>query len=192
MLDPCRAAAGTIATVIHEEDGDLHLYLDLDHRFLDLAPDGMLTVELMPRDGGHLPAPSVGEHVSFVGAWVWDGDHHWRELHPVWSETFGGSTFTSGPRFGGSPSYADYASAWRLCRTPGGAICAGYGAAPPAVQKKGSPQAHGNCNPNYGPVCIPNSASDLNCPDVPFHDFRVTGTDVYGFDGDGDRIACES
>lgn len=193
VLDPCRTASGTIAEVIPEEDGDLHLYLDLDPGSSKLAAAGMLTVELMPRDGGHLPAPSVGDHVSFVGAWMWDGDHSWRELHPVWSETLAGKTYRSGPRFGGSPAFATYATAWRLCRTSSGALCAGYGAAP-QVAHSNSSTSHGagRCNPNYGPVCIPSSSSDLDCPDVPFHDFKVTGVDVYGFDGDGDRVACES
>ncbi|MDQ3876925.1 MAG: hypothetical protein M3290_01035 [Actinomycetota bacterium] len=192
VLDSCRAASGTIAEVIHEEDGDLHLYLDLDPAFRTLAPTGLLTVELMPRDGGHLPAPSVGDHVRFVGAWAWDGDHNWRELHPVWSEAFDGKTYTSGPRFGGAPPYADFATASRLCRTGAGAICRGYGVVPPAANRAKAKAGRGACNPNYGPVCISNSAADLDCPDVAFHDFRVTGADVYGFDGDGDHIACES
>jgi micrococcal nuclease len=52
--------------------------------------------------------------------------------------------------------------------------------------------ASGKCNPNYAGACIPDSSQDLDCSDVSASNFRVVGQDVYGFDGDGDRIACES
>jgi micrococcal nuclease len=49
-----------------------------------------------------------------------------------------------------------------------------------------------NCNPNYSGACIPNSSADLDCSDVNATNFRVVGDDVYAFDGDGDKVACES
>jgi hypothetical protein len=50
--------------------------------------------------------------------------------------------------------------------------------------------ASASCNPNYTP-CVPNSASDLNCPDVG-HPVKVVGSDPYNLDGDGDGSGCES
>ena len=46
------------------------------------------------------------------------------------------------------------------------------------------------CNPNYTP-CVPNSATDLNCPDIG-HAVKVVGTDVYRLDREGDGSGCES
>lgn len=48
------------------------------------------------------------------------------------------------------------------------------------------------CDPNYEGACIPTGVGDLNCPDVNGSNFTVVGTDIYGFDRDGDGIACES
>jgi len=49
----------------------------------------------------------------------------------------------------------------------------------------------GNCNPNYTP-CVPNSATDLDCPDIGFK-VKVIGTDVYRLDGkDKDGYGCEA
>jgi micrococcal nuclease len=48
-----------------------------------------------------------------------------------------------------------------------------------------------DCDPNYDGACVPISASDLDCSDVPVRDFRVVGTDVHRFDGDHDGVACE-
>jgi hypothetical protein len=41
-------------------------------------------------------------------------------------------------------------------------------------------------------VCIPPYPPDLNCEDVPYKNFEVTGSDPHGFDGDNDGIDCES
>jgi hypothetical protein len=47
------------------------------------------------------------------------------------------------------------------------------------------------CEPGYS-GCLPRVA-DLNCADVPAQDkpVRVTGSDPYRLDGDGDGLACE-
>jgi hypothetical protein len=47
------------------------------------------------------------------------------------------------------------------------------------------------CQPGYSP-CLPRRA-DLNCADIPAskRPVRVTGSDPYRLDGDGDGIACE-
>jgi hypothetical protein len=81
--------------------------------------DGDLLVEFMPRDGGHLPALAVGDHISLTGAWVLDADHGWNELHPVWSETLSGITYRSGPQYGGSPADVGSSAAAADCTSNG-------------------------------------------------------------------------
>ncbi len=50
----------------------------------------------------------------------------------------------------------------------------------------------GDCDPNYEGACVPTGYGDVNCADVIGTDFYVVGEDIYGLDGDGDGIACES
>jgi hypothetical protein len=57
-----------------------------------------------------------------------------------------------------------------------------------ATRNNGGP----GCQPGYSP-CLARVA-DLNCADIPAskRPVRVTGSDPYRLDGDGDGIACES
>jgi hypothetical protein len=41
-------------------------------------------------------------------------------------------------------------------------------------------------------VCIKPPPPDLNCPDIPYKNFKVTGNDPHRFDGDNDGIGCDS
>lgn len=50
----------------------------------------------------------------------------------------------------------------------------------------------GDCDPAYAGVCIPPYPPDLDCGDIPYRRFQVTGPDRHGFDGDGDGLGCES
>ncbi len=52
--------------------------------------------------------------------------------------------------------------------------------------------SRGNCDSSYPTVCIPPPPPDLDCPEIPYQDFAVTGSDPHGFDGDRDGIGCES
>ncbi len=38
--------------------------------------------------GQDLPLPYVGEHIEIYGTWVYDRDHGWREIHPIWAITY--------------------------------------------------------------------------------------------------------
>jgi micrococcal nuclease len=60
----------------------------------------------------------------------------------------------------------------------------------PVVQPTSAPQE--NCDPSYPDVCIPSPPPDLDCGDIPYRRFRVTGSDPHRFDGDHDGIGCES
>ncbi len=58
----------------------------------------------------------------------------------------------------------------------------------PAPTASGS---SGRCEPGYSP-CLPRVA-DLNCDDIPSSKtpVRVSGSDPYGLDSDGDGVGCE-
>ena len=47
------------------------------------------------------------------------------------------------------------------------------------------------CDPAYPDVCIPSPPPDLNCEDITYRNFRVTGNDPHWFDLDEDGIGCE-
>lgn len=142
VIDPCKRVSGTIKEIRHEEDGDLHINVSVDPAYRGMLNEankskehGYLVVEFMARDGGHLPEPNVGDHVDLLGAYVMDEQHGWHELHPVWSETLSGRTYTSGPQYGGSPARDRSANAEGDCRTAARAHCRGYGG---AVSREGS------------------------------------------------------
>jgi hypothetical protein len=133
ILKVCQRASGVVDHVILEQDGDLHTRLHLDATYTGLLNSantakqhGDLVVEFMPRDGGHLPKPARGDHVTLVGAWVTDTEHGWNELHPVWREILNGTVYTSGPQNGGSPETDRSAMAAADCRDHGH-LCTGYG-----------------------------------------------------------------
>lgn len=61
----------------------------------------------------------------------------------------------------------------------------------PEPTQQPDPPSGGNCDPNYSGACIPPYPPDLDCPEVDAVGFQVVGTDVHGFDADGDGIACD-
>jgi hypothetical protein len=188
--------SGIVVTVRHEEDGDLHIDLDtgggLTNPVNGSEQGGNLVVEFMPRDGGHLPAPTVGERIGLTGAWVLDADHGWNELHPVWSETVSGITYRSGPRFGGSPAYAGSSDAAADC-VSNGAACRGYGGVTSAASSRPSTSSappKPKPTPTSAPTgCYP-KASSGNCYEpgeyCPTADHGMTGVA-----GNGEPIICK-
>lgn len=124
ILDRCLRARGRVALVRdYEEDGDLHFDVAVKEKRLLTSSnysqqDGLLVVELMPRDHGHLPPPAVGDRVDLIGAWVDDTEHGWNEIHPVFDLRINGDRWhSSGPRFGGSPPTPGQTTPWR-CAGP--------------------------------------------------------------------------
>lgn len=71
---------------------------------------------------------------------------------------------------------------WRPTPTP----------APTVASRGGGVIVGGNCDPSYPEVCIPPPPPDLDCKDIPYKRFKVTGSDPHHFDGDGDGVGCES
>ena len=62
-------------------------------------------------------------------------------------------------------------------------------------QRSGDDDGSGNCDRVSYPdldICIPPYPPDLNCPDIPYKNFQVTGADPHGFDRDRDGIGCEA
>jgi hypothetical protein len=138
-INTCQRASGTVLKAEPELDGDLDLYVDLDSEYYYLAgtqveldflhqwAPGDVIVELMPRDGEHLPAPSEGDHIDLTGAWVKDTNHGYNEIHPVWSESInGGEASTSGPENGGSLPQSTAQTAAADCTDGDDAPCIGY------------------------------------------------------------------
>jgi hypothetical protein len=58
------------------------------------------------------------------------------------------------------------------------------------------PPARGKCAASYPTVCIPPPPPDLNCPDIPYRNFRVRcdvlNPDPHHFDGNHNGIGCET
>lgn len=49
-----------------------------------------------------------------------------------------------------------------------------------------------HCDPSYPTVCIPPYPPDLDCDEIPYRNFQVSGPDPHGFDADHDGVGCES
>lgn len=212
VISPCRHVSGMVISTRSEEDGDLHFDVRLDspYRRMLVANNyseqgGALVVEFMPRDHGHLPAPSVGDRVSITGAYVDDMDHAWSEIHPVWALAInGGHLYRSGPQYGGSPDSARSYDAASTCRTDAGALCTSYGgttasnSGEPTTASRSTPappSSGGGCTPGYSP-CIP-PGPDVDCaggsgngPRYVQGPVYVTGSDPYHLDANGDGVAC--
>lgn len=61
----------------------------------------------------------------------------------------------------------------------------------PKKSKKPDRQPASNCDPNYSGACVPIVGWDLDCGDIG-ETVTVKGTDIHGFDADGDGSGCES
>jgi len=47
------------------------------------------------------------------------------------------------------------------------------------------------CDSSYPTICIPSPPPDLDCIEIPYRDFQVTGADPHNFDADHDGLGCE-
>lgn len=113
VVNPCVTITGVVAEVHTDNpDGDRTFNLRLDAAYASMENDvnrreGGLHVEIVPADqpgcvpgqpvhhgdvkglgtcsGADVPTPSVGQHVTVTGAYVYDGSNGWYELHPTWA-----------------------------------------------------------------------------------------------------------
>ena len=151
VLNPCQTITGKIddsdLPQYLADDGDIHNQFIPDKQYRKLLTDqqetyGNMVVELMARDGGHLPVPPVGPKLTLWGALVYDTGHAWMEIHPVFGFCVeGGSCYTSGPQFGGTPR-GSTGNPRETCRTETGKLCRGYeGQVPTYEQVEGEGSA---------------------------------------------------
>jgi hypothetical protein len=110
----CLTVTGTVAYVRYEDDGDIHVDLNLpaSEAYLLNAANrayqyGQLVTEIVPADqpgctpgqppragygsydfgvctGADIRTPAVGARITVTGPYVLDQDHGWMEIHPVW------------------------------------------------------------------------------------------------------------
>ena len=135
VLNSCQTITGKIDVSdlpqYLSEDGDIHNEFTPDKQYRKLLTDQQETqenmvVELMPRDGGHLPVLPVGPRLTLWGALVYDTGHAWMEIHPVFGYCIeGGSCYTSGPQFGGTPREST-GDPRANCFTETSKLCPGY------------------------------------------------------------------
>jgi hypothetical protein len=102
VLESCRTVEGTIISIRKEEDGDMHIRMDVEDKSLlnernltgqhgDLVIEPVCVNQVTQADavaacGGFtsaLPIPRVGERVRVTGAYITDREHGWNEIHPV-------------------------------------------------------------------------------------------------------------
>lgn len=77
---------------------------------------------------------------------------------------------------------------------PNGAVTRGQMAAflHRVESPRASPPYPAPCDASYPTVCIPSPPPDLDCADIPHHDFVVRQPDPHNFDGNNDGVGCES
>ncbi len=153
VLNHCQTITGKIDVSdlpqYLSEDGDIHNQFAPDKQYRKLLSDqqetyGNFVVELMPRDAGHLPVLPVGSKLTLWGALVYDSGHAWNEIHPVFGYCVeGGSCYTSGPQFGGTPR-GHTGNPREQCFTETGKLCPGYeGQVPTWEQVSGEEEPSG-------------------------------------------------
>lgn len=106
VLQACTTVTGTVKTVRHEPDGDVHVDLAVtDKALIDTAnlrfQHGWLVVEIICAGpvtqadavaacrgvAVHPAVPVLGAVITVTGSWVLDAEHGWDEIHPVTSIT---------------------------------------------------------------------------------------------------------
>jgi len=106
IVDRCRSVTGVVTVVRPEADGDYHIALNPDAKYVGLVnaaniklQKGNLVIEPIcshkpitqpsainacTNFQQHLLIPSVGQHIAVTGSYVLDHDHsNWAEIHPI-------------------------------------------------------------------------------------------------------------
>jgi hypothetical protein len=151
VLNSCQTLTGKIDVSklpqYGAEDGDVHNQFAPDKQYLKLLSDqqetyGNMVVELMARDAGHLPVLPVGPKLTLWGALVYDTGHAWMQIHPVYGVCVeGGSCYTSGPQFRGTPREST-GNPRETCRTETGKLCPGYEGQVPTYEEVRRKSSH--------------------------------------------------
>jgi micrococcal nuclease len=124
-------------------------------------------------------------------------DRYGRTLAYVWlggrlfNETLVARGFAQVSTYPPNVQYVErFLRAQRVAREEGRGLWGDVCDQPSQPPPPGGPGA--GCDPSYPDVCIPPPPPDLDCGDISFRRFRVTGSDPHRFDGDHDGIGCES
>jgi hypothetical protein len=94
FLSNCQVASGIVKSVTPQQDGDRRINVGPDTQYAKLLNtgnleylNGSIVLELIPRDQATVLIPIVGQHITFVGPWVYAMDNQWNAIYPVWSIT---------------------------------------------------------------------------------------------------------
>jgi hypothetical protein len=73
-----------------QEDGDQFVYVALDSQYVRLLGSGnishensLLVLDLTPQSLPIVSVPLAGQHIAFVGPWVYDTQRQWNAIYPV-------------------------------------------------------------------------------------------------------------
>jgi hypothetical protein len=92
VISNCQLASGVVKSVTLQDNGYQRIDVSLDAQYTHLLDTGnvnyqygWLVLELIPRDQTTILLPPIGQHITFVGPWVYDTENHWNAIYPVWS-----------------------------------------------------------------------------------------------------------
>lgn len=94
VLSKCEVGSGIVESVTLQENGDQQIYVRIDAQYSKLLATGnsnlqnsFLVLERISQDQATVQVPSVGQHITFVGPWVYDTENLSNAICPVWSIT---------------------------------------------------------------------------------------------------------
>src|SRR6266849_2564549 len=94
VLSNCEVASGVVESVTVQDGGDQRIYVRLDAQYGKLLvvgnsthQDSFLVLELVSEYQAVIQVPLVGQHITFVGPWVYDTENLWSAVCPVRSIT---------------------------------------------------------------------------------------------------------
>jgi len=92
IISNCEKASGVVKSIALQEDGDRFIDVALDSQYTSLLgpgnishENGLLVLDLTPQSLAVVSVPLVGQHITFVGPWVYDTQRQWNAIYPVWS-----------------------------------------------------------------------------------------------------------
>ncbi len=92
IISNCETASGVVKSIALQEDGDQFIDVALDPQYTKLLgsgnishENGLLVLDLTSQSLAVVSVPLVGQHITFVGPWVYDTQRQWNAIYPVWS-----------------------------------------------------------------------------------------------------------
>lgn len=126
-------------------------------------------------------------------------DHYDRRLGYIWLEghlfnrTIVAKGYAQAYTYPPNVKYTEhFLAAQRKARSDNRGLWSGCPSGGKAQAFAGKSATKKGCDPNYSGACVPPYPPDIDCSDMKEKNFRSTGNDPHGFDGDGDGRACET